>query len=340
MFQAITGIVLALFIVGATGAGYLYSLNRVVDVPPEAKTPFIIEKGHSLSQVAFDLKVQGYIRSDLLFKLIGRFKGTENAMKSGIYEIPPGSTTLRIHDYLVQGRQKLEKVTIPEGLTVSKIAGYIAAQGIAKEDDFIKAAGNPEILSRYGISASSLEGFLYPDTYYFPKDFPPEKVVAHMVDTFFTKLEKIYPEHDTLSGEELFDRVIVASIVEREYRVPEEAPLIASVFYNRIDLNIALGSCATVEYVITEEQGKPHPKFLNYSDLEIVSDYNTYLFPGLPPGPISNPGETALRAAFFPEESDFLYFLLQDTESGRHYFSRTYTEHNRAKSLYLKGVSE
>ena len=128
--------------------------------------------------------------------------------------------------------------------------------------------------------------------------------------------------------------------MEREYRVTEEASLIASVFYNRLALNIALGSCATVEYVITEEQGKPHPEFLNYRDLEIVSDYNTYLFPGLPPGPISNPGETALRAAFFPEESDFLYFLLQNAESGRHYFSRTYTEHNEAKVVYLKGVSK
>ena len=340
MFQAIIGIVIALFIFGAVGAGYLYSLNRMVEILPESETPFTIEKGDSLSQIAFDLKTQGYIRSDLLFKLIGRFKGTENAMKSGIYEIPTGSTTLQIHDYLVQGRQKLVKVTIPEGLTVSKIAGYVAAQGITEEDSFIQAVRNAEILSQYGISASSLEGFLYPDTYHFPKDFPPEKVVAHMIDTFFTNLEKIYPEYDKLSGKELLDRVIIASIVEREYRVTEEAPLIASVFYNRIALNIALGSCATVEYVITEEQGKPHPKFLNYRDLEIVSDYNTYLFPGLPPGPISNPGETALRAAFFPEESDFLYFLLQNAESGRHYFSRTYTEHNEAKVVYLKGVSK
>jgi UPF0755 protein len=113
----------------------------------------------------------------------------------------------------------------------------------------------------------------------------------------------------------------------------------ASVFRNRLAINMALGSCATVEYIITETLGKAHPEYLTYKDLEIPSPYNTYRRTGLPPGPISNPGETALNAAFFPEKTDFLYFVLKDTASGAHFFSRSLKEHTDAKVLYLKRPS-
>jgi len=136
---------------------------------------------------------------------------------------------------------------------------------------------------------------------------------------------------------ELNRRIIIASIVEREYRVPEEAAVMAGVFYNRLDIGMALQSCATVEYVITEIQGRPHPEQLFNRDLEIRDPYNTYIRPGLPPGPISAPGETALKAAFIPESTEYLYFRLIDTGAGRHYFSRTLDDHIRAGALYVKG---
>jgi UPF0755 protein len=137
--------------------------------------------------------------------------------------------------------------------------------------------------------------------------------------------------------EELNKRIIIASIVEREYRIPEEAAIMAGVFYNRLNIGMALQSCATVEYIITEIQGRRPPMVIYNRDLEIRDPYNTYLRPGLPPGPISAPGETALRAAFFPEETDYLFFRLVDLASGRHYFSRTLDDHIRAASLYVKG---
>jgi UPF0755 protein len=133
--------------------------------------------------------------------------------------------------------------------------------------------------------------------------------------------------------------VILASIVEREYRLDEEAPLMAGVFKNRLDIGMALQSCATVEYVITEIQGKPHPEVLSTRDTEIRDPYNTYIRPGLPPGPIASPGMIALKAAFNPTKSDYLYFRLVEADSGRHYFSRTLDDHIKAGRLYTKRAS-
>jgi UPF0755 protein len=130
--------------------------------------------------------------------------------------------------------------------------------------------------------------------------------------------------------------VILASIVEREYRLASEAPLIASVFRNRLRYNIGLESCATIEYILTEIEGRPHPKFITKSDIEIDSDFNTYKWAGLPPGPISNPGRVALEAAFHTPETDYYYFVLRDPATGEHHFSGDLEEHNEAKYIYLK----
>ncbi|WP_255947327.1 endolytic transglycosylase MltG [Brucepastera parasyntrophica] len=135
----------------------------------------------------------------------------------------------------------------------------------------------------------------------------------------------------------MYEKVILASIVEREYQIREEAPLIASVFANRLKIGMGLQSCATIEYIITEIQGLPHPVRLYDRDLEIRSDYNTYLWAGLPPSPISNPGLIALNAAFNPAKTNYLYFRLTDSESGAHTFTRSLDEHVSAgRNLTVK----
>jgi UPF0755 protein len=192
-------------------------------------------------------------------------------------------------------------------------------------------------MERYRIPASTMEGYLFPETYLFPAGWPPAMVVAAMADTFFRRLGEIDPAAGEQDPEELHRGVILASIVEREYRIDEEAPLMAGVFDNRLRIGMALQSCATVEYVITESQDRPHPEILYTRDTEIPDPYNTYQYPGLPPGPISNPGEVALRAGFVPGKSDYLYFRLTDPAAGRHYFSRTLDDHIRAGLLYVKG---
>jgi len=181
-----------------------------------------------------------------------------------------------------------------------------------------------------------VEGFLYPDTYYFARNYPAQGVAAYMIENFFNTLKTILPDGQDMSAEEIYSKVTLASIVEREYRDPSEAALIASVFYNRIEQEMTLGSCATVVYALTEEMGRDHPERLTYADLETESDYNTYIHQGLPPGPIANPGYLALSAAFNPEKSDYLYFVLKDPDTGTHHFSRSLIEHNQAYKLYIK----
>ena len=332
-------IFLSLLVVAVCGSAVIYMLNKPSPRIQMEEVIFTVEKGDTGSEIAFKLENAGIIRSRYVFTLVSRFRKTENRIKTGNYRIPTHRSTLEVHDLLVLGKQILIKVTIPEGMTAQKVAGYLEEKGITDKDSFLESVYSGELLRNAGIPANTAEGYLFPDTYYFSEDYPSEKVVLHMIDTFFEKLEGIDPGYTELTAEQLYEKIILASIIEREYRVAEEAPMIASVFYNRLESEMALGSCATIEFIITEELEKPHPNYLTYQDLEIESEYNTYIHQGLPPAPISNPGIAALEAVFNPADTDFLYFLLQDTESGKHYFSRTYSEHNKAKLLYLKGSS-
>ncbi len=297
---------------------------------------FSIHKGETLARISQRLQEEGFIRFAPFLDAIGRLKGTQGEFKAGYYRIPAGASTLSIHWLLVDGGPTLDKVTIPEGWTVTKIARHLEAEGVCAAADFLSAARSPEIVSELGVRGGSLEGYLFPDTYYVPRPFPADAMVRIMVKNFFDTLSRIEPGWRELSPEKLRETVILASIVEREYRAPEEAPLIASVFYNRLKRNIGLESCATLEYIITEIQQKAHPEYITRDDEKLDSPYNTYKWAGLPPGPISNPGRTALEAAFHPAQTDYLYFVLRDPDAGRHYFSRDLSEHNQAKYLYLK----
>ena len=297
-----------------------------------------VRRGESAHLVGVRLERAGLIKNRYFWNLLCRLE--KEHVKTGTYKIDMPKSQLAILRTLIAGRQILYKVTIPEGVTLSKTAMILENAGICPAIDFLSAARDISIINYYGIPVNSnnatMEGYLFPDTYLFPKDFPASKTVRTMADNFFKKLENISPTFRGLSLKELNEKVILASIIEREYRIKDEAPLMAGVFYNRLKLNMALQSCATVEYIITEIQGKPHPKVLLFSDLEIRNPYNTYILTGLPPGPISAPGTIALRSVMYPEKTDFLYFRLTDASSGKHYFSKTYDEHIRAGELFIK----
>lgn len=345
-FIVFLALIAAAALMGAAGA--LVYFNRPPESPadpdltgPAAEQPgagfFRISRGQNLTEIAANLEDQGFVRSKEAFAFYGRLRNTAGQMKTGYYRIEPGSSMLEIHDLLLSGAQVLYRVTVPEGWTVRQIARKMEEEGICSGEDFLAAAGDPEVLARAGIPGVTAEGFLYPDTYHFPQEFPASRVIAAMTENFFSVLEGVTPDFRQKDPREVYDRIILASIVEREYRVADEAPLMAGVFYNRLRDNIPLGSCATVVYIITSIQGKPHPQRIYHRDLEIPSEYNTYIHPGLPPAPISNPGFTSLDAAFHPEESDYYYFLLQDANAGRHVFSRTYSQHINNYDLYIKG---
>jgi len=312
----------------------VFSQNDAIKQNEDGSYLIDIRKGESSQSVGIRLERTRLIKNRYFWNIICRLD--KSYIKTGTYKITMPASQIAIYKILISGHEVLYKVTIPEGVTLSKTAKLIEEAGICSEETFLFATRDSSIIGKYQIPNESMEGYLFPDTYLFPAEYPAEKVVTTMADNFFSNLQKINPSILTMPPKELNEKIILASIVEREYRVEKEAPLMAGVFYNRLRINMALQSCATVEYIITEIQKRPHPSVLLFTDIEINNPYNTYIRPGLPPGPISAPGITALRAAFYPDNTNYLYFRLEDVSSGKHYFSRTYDEHIKAGQLITK----
>lgn len=251
----------------------------------------------------------------------------EKRLKFGYYKLSPHLNVLQILNKLVQGDTLKIKITIPEGLSLEGISHVLSSNlGISREK-FIELSKNPKNLK--GIEKyfsdkipSSLEGYLFPETYYFPKDISEEDIILTMIDTFFKKINKEIPNwKEILKNKNLSfnDWVILASIVEKEGKLEEERPLIAGVFINRLKSGYKLQSCATVEYIFNFE--KP---ILTYEDLKVDSSYNTYIYYGLPPTPISSPSLSSLKAVLYPQ-GDYMFFVSKG--DGSHYFTKEYNEH-------------
>jgi UPF0755 protein len=293
-----------------------------------------VREGESAGSVGNRLEDALLIRSGLLWNIVSRFDG--DFIKQGVYLVSEPMPLTDLYRLLKTGRDEIVRVTIPEGVTLSKMARILEDADIVPADEFLAAARDPAFLDEYHIPASSAEGYLFPDTYFFPLGYPARLIVKTMADTLFAKLDAVRGSSPQETAAALHEKITLASIVEREYRIDNEAPVMAGVFANRLDLGMRLQSCATVEYIITEIQGKPHPTRIFYRDLEIPDPYNTYRETGLPPGPIAAPGQTALSAVYHPAQTPYLYFRLADANAGRHTFSRTFEDHNNAAVFYTK----
>ncbi|MGI5172052.1 endolytic transglycosylase MltG [Treponema sp. OMZ 840] len=300
----------------------------------------IVASGATLRTVARDLKAQGIIRSADFFYLYGRFKRI--FLKAGIYKINGGMSVSEICALLQSGRQEYISVALAEGLTLRKIAEILEKNGVTSAQDFIQAAHKTDLLNEFGIPAASFEGYLFPDTYNFDYGMNAEKVVRLLANNFFTKIRSLSELNDknNQTAQDLHNIVILASIIEREYRIPEEAPLIASVFVNRLKKNIGLYSCATLVYILTEIEGREHPELIKIEDTKIDNPYNTYKWAGLPPGPISNPGLTALKAAAAPPKTSYYYFRLTDSTKGSHIFTENFDSHKEAAPIPTKRTAQ
>ncbi|MDR0411600.1 MAG: endolytic transglycosylase MltG [Treponema sp.] len=339
IFHKILTVILKILVV-LIGLGFVFSAVGLcaainLNAPPDIEkrdSLFEVKQGESASIIGLRLEDAGFIKSRWFWYILNRWK--EEPLKAGSYRLELPATQIEIYNVLTRGKQMLVKVTIPEGLTVTKTARVFAEAAVCEEEEFLQAVENTDLLAHYFVPASSFEGYLFPDTYFFEEHYPAERVVQVLVDNFFKHFKEI--ADDKLSPREIFEKVTLASIVEREYRLEEEAPVMASVFFNRMKINMALQSCATVEYIITEIQGKPHPEVLLTQDTKIRDPYNTYIYKGLPPAPIANPGYVALNAVLNPAPSDYLYFRLIDPSSGKHYFSKTFDSHIEAGKLYVK----
>ena len=331
----------ALFVVAAAAAAFAFALNAPASSPSAASSIeesgvlFEARHGMSIMEIAASLENEGLVKSAAFAALYARAEGL--SLKAGTYLLYPSMTTAEILQILHEGDVARIKVTVPEGLTLSKTAALFEKAGI-EADDFVAAASDEELLAEFGIPARTAEGYLFPDTYFLDYGEGAKSIARRMVSTFFEKAGQL--EDAPTDSDEMHKRVILASIVEREYRAPEEAPIIAGVFENRLSINMGLQSCATIEYIITEIMGEPHPERLTSADLEIPSAYNTYLWAGLPPGPISNPSLTALAAAFSPAQTPYFYFRLSDASAGTHVFTASLDEHIEAgRELYLKAAA-
>ena len=281
-----------------------------------------ISRGATVKEIGENLEAQGLVRSGKAFQLLARVRGVDHALRAGHYRLKGSMWSWTVLDQLVAGQLHTKAVTIPEGLTLTQIAERVEEAGLANADAFIDAARDKALLNEYGLPTPSFEGFLFPETYRFAEGLEARDLVEAMAEEFFERFAEVIPEGT--SPDELIEKIILASLIEREARSNSEMPRIAGVFQNRIREGMRLESCATIQYIL----GKPKERLL-LRDLRIESPYNTYLNRGLPPGPIASPSADAIAAAFAPEEHDYLFFFARKDGSGTHVFSKTYREHQR-----------
>jgi len=315
--------------------GMLYYLNQPVSNSFANEMVLAVNPGDSLFKTSGLLEDNSIIRSARFVRLYTKFNKSKALIKTGSYKLDSSMTSLQILDVLVEGKQDLVKITIAEGLTASKIAVLLEEKDICTELEFLSVIKSDIFLDKWKIPAESAEGYLLPDTYFFQKDYPAVKVADFLVKSFYDYFNAMNKDFE-LNKKQIHEKVILASIVEREYRSKSEAALIASVFYNRLNRDMKLESCATVVYVITEVLGKNHPNRLFYDDLKIKDPHNTYYTKGLPSGPISNPGRVSLKASLYPEKSDYLFFVVNPDTKDKHTFTEHYSDHLEASLSYIK----
>ena len=275
----------------------------------------------SIAAIAESLRQKQVINSVLVFRFLVWLNKYENQIKPGRYRFAPNSDPRLVLKTLVREIPALLMVTIPEGSTTEQIARLLDENGICSADSFLAACTDTVLLRVLSIPFNTVEGYLFPETYEFQTGSAPETIVRRLVRQCRLVLTNLKKENKTTLAEP--QAIILASIIEKEAKVPEEFPIIAGVFINRIRRNIPLQSCATVEFLLPKQKER-----LSLNDLKIPSPYNTYLHPGLPPGPICNPGKLALHAALFPARHSYLYFVSRG--DGTHIFTTNSREHELA----------
>ncbi len=290
----------------------------------------LVREGENLRQVAERLAESGLLRFPRLFLLLARIQGGDHhGMQAGEYTLDSSMAPSQILRALVEGRVNLYRVTVPEGASVKQIAVLLEEQGLAEASEVLRLSRDAEFAKEVGIEAPSLEGYLFPDTYLFSRGLTVQTLLRTMVRQFWATYDTDLRARQDACGWNLNDVVTLASIIEAETARPEERPLVASVLINRLRRGMHLQSDPTVIYGIEKFDGN-----LRREDLGTDHPYNTYVHGGLPPGPICNPGLESLKAALYPAETDYLYFVSKN--DGTHLFSTSLEEHNRAVRRYQK----
>jgi len=289
-------------------------------------TVFEIERGSSASLIARKLKEENIIKKKWPFLTAYRLYYPKEKLIAGEYEFNPPLSVKEVLKKILKGDIILHPVTVPEGLTIEETADLLSKKYAFNREKIVYHAQNTKLVSHLDTKAQDLEGYLFPETYHIPKNTSEAELIEMMVDQFRKTFVPRWEERAKEMGMEIRDIVTLASLIEEETSVPEEKPLVSSVFHNRLKLGMKLDCDPTIIYALKKKNG--YLGRLRNKDLKLNSPYNTYLHNGLPPGPISNPGQESLKAALYPSETDYLYFVSKN--DGTHKFSSTFKEHQRA----------
>ncbi len=331
-----------LILIAVVGAAGWFAWAVLTPTEPSGQTFVLLRPGYSAHRIAAELRGAGIIRSEQAF-VLWHYLHPKRSLKAGEYLFDKPANIIDIQKRLRRGDVYLHTVVVPEGYTMFDIARAIEAAGLGPAEDFLKEAqSDTALVADIDPGAQSLEGYLFPDTYEFSRMMTMHDMAAAMVKQFHQVVRQIgMISEDSSAGvaqdipsRSLRDVVTMASIVEKETSVPEERPLVASVYYNRLDHNIALDADPSIIYA--ELLAGTYTGKLHHDDMQFSSPYNTYRHAGLPPGPIGNPGRSSLEAAMHPAQSDYFYFVA-DAE-GHHRFARTIEEHNKNVVAYRKAM--
>jgi len=297
---------------------------------------FTIAPGETAATIATRLERAGLIRDAGLFRLLVRYRGVDAQLEAGDYQLRPNMSLEEIVNALQHGRPSEVTVTIPEGWRAEEIAEMLEERGLVEAEEFLRTVRGGEFEYDF-LSAErvSLEGYLFPDTYGIPPDFEAAQIIDMMLADFGRRFAPEMRQEVARRGMSIQEVLTVASLVEREARIPEERPIIASIYLNRLEAGWLLESDATAQYALGYQEGTGQwwksPIFLEEMT-QIDSPYNTYLYPGLPPGPICNPGLASIQAVINPAETNYMF--LYHKGDGSHAFAETYEEHLENQRRY------
>lgn len=293
---------------------------------------FEIEAGGSVAAIARDLQEQGVIRRAWPLLLAYRLFHGRASLKAGEYVLPRPFSSRDVLLAVIEGRIRLHPLTIPEGLTRMEISRHLADEYGLNTERFLAASSQTDPIRDWDNRAGDLEGYLFPETYHFPKGSSPERIVSAMVRQFRESFIPEWRRRAEELGLSIRDVVILASLIEEETALPAERPMVSAVFHNRLRIGMKLDCDPTIVYALKRE-GR-YTGRLRTRDLRWDTPFNTYLYRGLPPGPITNPGRSSLQAALYPSGDDYLYFVSRN--DGSHHFSATYREHRDAVNRYQR----
>ncbi len=310
----------------------VYLVSRPHGDPAAGQLIVDIPSGFSVNRIGERLARSGVIRSARHFSWYVRVRSLGGRLQAGEYSFEGPVSLDDVVQKLSSGQVHLRRLTIQEGLALDQISEILVNAGWAAREAAEQLLEDPAPIADLDGRATDLEGYLFPDTYLLRKGATAEEVVMVMTARFREVWTPDRSRRADELGMSLREIVSLASLIEKETALASERPLVSSVFHNRLRKNIRLACDPTVIYAV--KQVKEYDGVLHQSDLELDSPYNTYLYPGLPPGPISNASEASLEAALFPGESDFLFFVSRN--DGSHVFSETYSEHRKAVETYQR----